>query len=526
MYNYLSRRIHAIRTGQTGIAMITVIMGVLAITMLAIMIQQLATNQLTQSSNQAREDTVLTGTEAMLERFATKQSIDPLYYQKWVDEAEAPRKCTDTGSAQFGAIANPGDVWFGDCGTWDYEATTTFYEHPLLDGDPANTADNIGVLIHVTPPDGAVPLKVEVVGRQNERINPRVVESEIQPESISEFAWMVEGQLRFGSGAVTYGKVYTGDDVGGRPGWTAHANVYAEGRIGIGSTYPPPIWKTGAQGWDSTGSHNTGGQRVTDIYPDSIDFDKFWDDLDLIQNAACTAGICLDPAVDARIPSGVDAYLLETVNTAGISKIKVSYATATPFDSCSSSAETRWKVASSSASWTYLDTYDIPKNGALWGNEHIVIGRNSGSPFHLGGALTVYAGTSSARRNVIMSSDITYVNGMSGTDVLGLVASDEVILNPRAAGNDGLHQFYAATLSQNGQVNVPCGGYVPGGTTLTNYGSNATLGTGNMSCCYSPRNYNFDLRLTQLRPPLFPLLSDKWTYTNWKESPIPDWARP
>ena len=41
----------------------------------------------------------------------------------------------------------------------------------------------------------------------------------------------------------------------------------------------------------------------------------------------------------------------------------------------------------------------------------------------------------------------------------------------------------------------------PAGSELNTYGSNASQGTGNMSCCFDPRNYNFDDRLARLRPP-------------------------
>jgi uncharacterized membrane protein len=86
---------------ESGLAMITVIMGVLAIILMTIMIQQLAGYQISQSDFQAKEDSVLASTEAMLERYAAKLTIDPVYYQKWVDEAEGPRVCMDSASAGY-----------------------------------------------------------------------------------------------------------------------------------------------------------------------------------------------------------------------------------------------------------------------------------------------------------------------------------------------------------------------------------------------------------------------------------------
>lgn len=519
---------------EHGVAMATVIMGMLAITLMTVMIQSLATSQLNQADYFRREDTVLAGTEAMLERYATKLSIDPLYYQLYVDEAEAPRKCSDATSAGFNTTVLPGNAWIGDCSTWDYIETTNFYSHPLLAGGPG-TEDDIAVLLRVTPPTAGKQVEVTVVGRQAGRVNPRVVTSEIRATAISEFVRMVENDLRYGNGAKTFGRVYVGGNIGYRTGGEAYANVFAENAIGFysyGEWYGPPSWQNGAEGYDSSGGNNAAGEYITDYYPDPIDFDRFWDDLDLLALAACEGGgLCLDPATDSRIPSGVLAYLIETINVSGqTTDLKVSFATSTPSADFCDGAESSWTKYSQNATWTYLDTFELPVNGAVWANQHIVIGRNSSSPFTMSGTVSFYAGTSSSRRNVIVSSDILYVDGLNGNDIVGLIGSDEVWINGSAVGSDQVFNLYGAILNQNGQLKTStnCDGSTlnPSGSVLNMYGSNASLGTGNMSCCFSPRNYNFDPRLDRLRPPFFPLLRDEWTYTNWRETATPCWAQP
>ncbi|MCP3974880.1 MAG: hypothetical protein GY720_10345 [bacterium] len=522
------RRLHH---SEEGIALAVVIMGIMAIALLTFLVQKIAVSQTTQSDFYASEDVALASGEAMLERYAAKMSIDPLYYQRYVDEAEAPRRCADTSSASYGTVVNPGNPWMADCSQWTYEFTATYYEHPLLVGE-SGSFDDVGVLMHINPPSGAAPLGVEIVAKQAERPAARALEAEIGAEAISEFVRMVENDLRYGGGARTFGKIYVGGNIGFLSGGEAHGNVYAEGSIGFnsgGTWYGPPTWMAGAEGWDSSGSHNAGGEVVTDVYPDPIDFDSFWDDLDLIERAACDGGgICLDPAANPLIPSGVLAYLVET--TAGGTKLQISYATSTPSGAGCLSTEERWTVRSQNASWTSLGVFDIPVNGALWANEHVVVGRTSGSPFTLAGALTIYAGDSSARRNIIVGSDVLYANGLSADEVIGLAASDEVWINPNAVGSDALFNLYASVLNQNGQMRVAldCGtsgsSLTPSGSTLNTFGSNASLGTGNMSCCFSTRNYNFDDRLDRLRPPLFPLLSNEWTYTNWRETTQPCWV--
>jgi len=521
--------------GEAGFALGTVIIGVLTIVVLTILVHRLAVRQTSEADFGKREDTVLAGTEAMLERYAAKMSIDPSYYMIYVDEAEAPRLCTDGDSSGYGAVVQPGNAWIADCGTWDYEYTDEYYHHPLLGGASDEEWDDIGVLMHVTPPTQAGALEVTVAGRQGTKPNTRAVTVEIRAEAASEFAWLLEEDLRFGGGATTFGKVYSGGNVGYPAGGEAYGNVYAEGTIGFREGpywYYPPTWMDGAEGWDSTGNHNAAGEYITDVYPDPIDFDRFWDDLDLLEKAACEGGgICLDPAENPSIPSGVEAYLIETVQVAGETQLKVSYATSPPSHSPPGQTEEKWWVWSHDASWTYLDTYAIPVNGALWADEHVVVGLNDSSPFELSGRLTIYAGDSSARCNVIIGSDVLYADGLDGSDVLGLIASDEIWINPHAVGWwDRELNIYGALLSQNGTIatalhNGDAGqSMTPAHSVLNTYGSFAAVRTGDMSSSFETRNYNFDTRLERLCPPFFPLVSEEWTFSNWRETSIPCWA--
>ena len=281
---YLNRLSKLVRDEQ-GSVLALVSFGLIAMVLMTVLIHQLAKTEISQAEFYDREDSVLAGTEAMLERYATKLTIDPLYYNRYVDEAEAPRRCTDTTSVSNGLVAQPGGLWFSDCQSWSYEYTGTFYNHPLLQGEPGNAGDAIEVLLHVATPINGDPLEVTVVGRQNARVNRRSVVAELRAESISEFVRMVEGDLRYGSGAKTFGKIYVGETVGYAPGGEAHGNIYAEDNILTGSSSGLPIWMDGAEGWDSTGNHNSLSEVVTDIYPDPIDFDRFWDDLALIEQA-------------------------------------------------------------------------------------------------------------------------------------------------------------------------------------------------------------------------------------------------
>jgi hypothetical protein len=207
-------------------------------------------------------------------------------------------------------------------------------------------------------------------------------------------------------------------------------------------------------------------------------------------------------------------------------KVWVSYNTNTT--SCLTNEEWWW-INSNTASWTLLGTYNIPSTGVVWSDAHVVVGRPT-AVATLKGALTIYAGTLAAPKNVIIGSDVLYSGGLTGIDVIGLIGSDEVYISPSAVGGDRAITINGALLSQMGILGVPrdCGttGSVltASGSTLTTNGGIAKRSTGELSAHFSTRNYNFDGRLEGLRPPFFPLVGDSWSFAAWREVSVPCWS--
>lgn len=514
---------------EEGFAMIAVLLGIgVMILMITVLLQQ-ATNEYDSAQHQRREDTLVAGAEAMLERYASKLTIDPFYYQNRVDEAELTRVCTDPDSAYYSWSADPGDAWYTDCATWDYEDPVDYFQHPMLDGVGANEADDIVARITVAPPTADDDLTVTVVARHEVFEHTRAITSAISPESISEFAFMTLQDQNFGAGAHTYGKVYAGDDISYSSGGYAHRDIYAEDDI-----LSAPTFVDGAQGYDG----DSGGTypSVREVIPEPVDFDKFWDDLDLIRSIACNAGgLCLSRAENPGLglTQTPTAWLLEPEVAGSQGQIRVSVAYSNYSSGCVNSEEWWW-LNSQSASWSFLGTYDIPVNGAIWVDGHAVIGM-PGETSTIKGAATIYTGRNGSVKNIIIASDIVYQSGSGGNDVLGLISSDYVIINPYAIGADQYLNIDAAMLEQGGTMWVArtCGydgsDVVSQGSStpvLHTFGSQARRHTGNMSAQFATRNYEFDLRLERLRPPLFPLLHDTWAYAEWREIIPPCWARP
>lgn len=516
--------------------MMTVVMGMGALIFLIMLVYQQAAGEYRAAQRQRRADTVVTGAEAMLERYAAKLTIDPLYYRNFVDEAELPRRCDDATSPSYGLVVQPANAWFGDCQTWTYETPGGYYEHPLLEGRADIDADNVGTLLTVQAVEGTGGIEVTVVSTQEEFGVARSITAEIRPESIAEFAFLVEGDLRFGSGAVIRGKIYVGDDLNFAQSpirGVVYRDIFAEDRIGNDSGYGPPVLMDGAEAYDGAGEYSD----IRTVYEEPLAFDNFWDDLTLIHDVACGGGgLCLSRAENPGLglSSTPTAWLLEPSVAGSVARVRVSAAYSNTSYSCVTSEEWWW-LHSQEASWSLVGTFDVPENGIIFVEGHTVIGLPSEAATFKGG-VTILAGTNGARKNVIIGSDMAYFNGTSGTDVLGLIASDEIYVNPSSVGGDGKLSIVGSYLTQNGSFHVArdCGSSGtpvlprPGGypsSELTTNGSMALRYTGDVAAHFSPRNYGFDPRLEALRPPLFPLMKDTWEYAGWREEFLPCWAR-
>lgn len=513
-----------------GFAMLVVVLAVGALVLIVTLVFRNAQQEYRDAQLLRRQDTLAVAAEAMLERYAAKMTMDPLFYLHWVDEAEAPRRCSDTLAEQYNLVVQPGESWYPDCRTWTYEAAAEFFHHPLLGGEAAVEADDVGALIGVQPPAGEAGLTLTVVTTQEEFGRTRAITAEIHPQAISEFAFLQQEDLRFGAGAVLWGKVYVGADLDfstSSPIGVVHKNAYAEGAIGRNSRYGPPIFADGAEGYDSTGDYND----IRVAYPQPLDFDTFWDDLNVIREVACNGtGLCLSRTYNPGLglTQNPTAFLVQPLVEAGRGRIKVWVSYGNYSTSCLTTEEWWW-VRSDTASWNLLGTYDLPTTGVVWADTHLVIGRPS-APATVKGAVTFYAGTLGSPKNLIVGSDITYASGLNGSDVVGLIASDEVYLSPSAVGSDRVLNVYGAMLSQGGILGVSydCGTsgnrVTPSYSTLNTIGGIAKVRTGNLSAHFTTRNYDFDLRLEGLRPPFFPLLGDSWDYAAWREIPVPCWA--
>ena len=511
------------RTEQ-GVAMVTVVLGIMVIFAAVLVLAREAVAQYRDARYNERDDVLLAHMEATLDRYVSKIEIDPAYHLRWVDEFERARTCSDVLSPHYDQVRSAGQEWFEDCGSWRYETTPTpsdWLRHPLTEDE-----DDGEVLmeVHIRGDRGA--LELIIAGQIRVRQQFRTISVDISPPAVSAFQWMAEVDLQFPPGAEIEGPVYSGRSVvfGGTPAGDVYGDVYADNLI-----TPPPTFQDGAIGFDTTGAF---GGVITDVFPEPLVFDGFWDDLDLIKRTACDrSGLCLEQA-------GATAYLLQPHMLGSTAQVTVWYSTTANSSGCIEPDEWWWSNAEDiTNNWQSYGTFALPENGVIWADAHVILGnRGVSAPFGevvVGGPLTIAAGDAKNVAHVVLNADIAY-NDASVGDVLGVVSSGDIVINPNAVGHQipGQMSLTGAFLAQKGQLRVArsCGQWGSLATPITPpdlvfVGSIATRDTGDFVTFFPDREFHWDQRFRDLAPPLYPRVSTTFAFVDWREIPIPDWGR-
>jgi len=191
------------RDQDAGFVLIAVVLASFVVFLLVTMLAGRAIAELDQSSDQRRDDMLIANAEAIIDRYASKLTINPQYYFQRVDEAERPRTCTAVGHIHWGLEVAPGDDWIDGCSDWEYLTEPTdddWFIHPLIGSN-----DAVETLIEVSPPDEEGAVEIIVVGRVPGRVMYRAISASIQATSLSEFVRVTEFDLSYGSGAVLSG---------------------------------------------------------------------------------------------------------------------------------------------------------------------------------------------------------------------------------------------------------------------------------------------------------------------------------
>ena len=512
--------------------MITVILGTAVITLALIVLLREAVAQVEDSKYQQREDVLLAGTEAAVDRYITNLNTDPNYWLLFVDHAERARIC---GAGVFDgqrkeppvlpATATP---WFADCPVWTYDDPDSgdWYVVPgVADAE---------VQLEVTPPSGDLPLSLFVVGRDltfPDQI--RAVSVDVSPPAVSEFAWLTELDLRFGPGAALLGPVYSGNDVVFHNGSGSGSDaVFADNTIG-----PEPVNGADLDLYDTSGLLGPPEHLdIREIYPNVLNFDSFWAQIAEIEVQACDG--------DLFFCQGSGSYAAYRVTPYMGAGLRVRIEGANPpdpsvlHDGCVDREEWWWlryddalNPVGKKNTWQFIDDKAVPVDGLIWLDRTVVLGDGIDPMTGLQGQLTIVAGNEAELADIVITEDIT-VDSFDDGDTLGLIASDELVFSPYSVtGGDASLDINAALLAQSDAVRVArdCGRW---GTVLTQLpnktlnfeGAIATRNTGDLEVHFDTRNYLWNSNFNDIRPPLFPLMSGNWQPFNWTEETIPTWV--
>lgn len=526
---------------DAGFVLISVLGATMLLILLTAALYTRAVARADAAQYEKREDVVLAAADAALDRYTAKVGLNPLYYLYRVDENERARTCTLVGHPDHLVEFAPGSLWPDDCTEWDYRTTPTdvdWFQHPLISTDDTES------LIEIVAPEEGQPIEIISVARVPGRGNSRALSARLKSTSLSEFVIVTGQDLYFGNGAAVSGKLYSGGDLGFQDDTLINDEVYAEGGIYIDSYFECPIWVGDAAGYD-TEQVNCDAGDVRTKFPEPLSFAGFWEDIDRFETIACGgSGLCFT--------SGYEAYLVHPTTGPSGDQLTVWGSSTTPpaHDTCTSSTEMNWWFLPDdpSVTWTWLGTFDVPGLGAIYFDGHVVVGNRgsnppspSGTESLFGTPITILAGDQVAPKNIIINTDTGYVDPDS-TTVVGMIASDEVIINPYAIGSDVAINVQGALLAQSIRWKIPnwCGTsgsqvrFLADGTPVSDYsGTKAELNffgavasplLGWLSGSFAPRSYNFDPRLRSIAPPFYPNLGDGVSLTDWSEDPLPDWV--
>jgi hypothetical protein len=442
--------------------MVLVVLVASMITLLSIVMIDQVRGESDRSVHQVYGGTSYQAAEAGIDDYVSKLVDDRLYYLHYVHPGEATRQGTSTVSA--------GSPWTGEQ-TWTYpNGKDTWRRVP----DSCATSDPLcyEYNLRVFPPDATSKfVRVVAAGRKvGSATDVRVVETYIRPSSLADYYRVVDGDVAWGTGAITNGKIYANGDVD--HDGTATADIYAEDQITGGVTM-----------------QNGAGKYDVDSNPDirskiknPIDFSSFLTSFTDIERASQLGGIYLDDPTKA-------AWRL-TFNSGGTVTI----------EKCNQTSGNN--VADVLPTCTTDSTQAVPANGAIYAVQDAIVRGN------VKGRVTV-----ASNDDIVVGDDIYFVT--SGQDVLGLVAKNDVFI---ARYVPDPFTWSAGVIAQNGTWQARSWS----GTLknlMTFRGMAATADGGSFSGMFTNRDYGYDESFLWLPPPWFPVVEDAYTVLFFRELP-------
>jgi hypothetical protein len=462
----LKRRLELVRQ-EDGVALVLVVLLIALLAGLSVTLIDQVTSESGRSAAAVSKQAAFEAAEAGVDDYISKLIYDHLFYAQYVAKGESTRQppsgAAVTTSPNTGPSVLP-NAWPYSALTWTYpngkdqwRQLANGYEYNLQITAPTAGSTSVGIISTGRP-----------IGSTNIS-DRRVIQVLARPTSLTDFYRVVDGDVGWGSGASTYGKIYANGNV--THDGTAYASIYATGSIS-GSV----SMQNGAQKYTPSTTPNLASQIKNPIV-----FSSFLTSLSDISRAAQQAGVYL--------------------NAAGITAWKLVFSSAGTFtaQSCTSA-----NVATNVPTCGSATTYNVPTNGAIYSPQDVIV---SGQ---VKGRVTV-----ASNGDIIVGGPVAPIT--PGTDVLGLDAYSDVIV---AGYTPTSFAWGAAVLAQTGTWKSDPGSPSHGsGSTMDFTGMSATADGGSFAGMFNTRNYNYDSTLLYLSPPWFPVLDSLYETNLFRELP-------
>jgi hypothetical protein len=453
---------------EQGFGMVLVVVVAATLTLISVILIEQVRSESTRSVHQVYGGTSFQAAEAGIDDYVSKLVDDRLYYLHYVHPGEATRQ---TGATTVAA----GSAWTG-VQTWTYpNGKDTWRKVP--DGCLASDPQCYEYNIRVFPPDATSKyVRLVAAGRKvGATSDVRVIESYIRPSSLADYYRVVDGNVSWGTGATTNGKIYANGNVD--HDGIATADIFAEQQI-TGSV----VMQNGAQRYDIDTNPN-----IRAKIKNPIDFTSFLTSFADIQRAAGLGGIYMNWASPA-------AWRVSFKNNGTVD-----------IERCSQVSGQ--DVADVVPSCTGLQNFPVPANGAIYADQDVIV-RNAPSGGGVKGRVTV-----ASNDDIIVADNITRVT--VGQDVLGLVAKNNVYI---AKYTPDPLTWDAGVIAQTGTWKARDWSS-PLKSLMTFRGMSATADGGSFAGMFATRDYGYDDSFLWLPPPWFPVVEDAYTVLFFRELP-------
>jgi hypothetical protein len=459
-----------LRDEEAGLGMILVVIIGMMVTLLSIVLIEQVRGESTRAVHAVYGGTSYQAAEAGIDDYVTKLVDDRLYYLHYVHPGEATRREPGGTNVAAGAAWSYGQSWSYPNGKDVWRTLPNGYEYNLRVFPPSSTSQYVRIL---------------AAGRRaGSTTDVHVLEVWVRPSSLADYYRVVNGDVSWGTGAITNGKIYANGDID--HDGIATANIYAEQQISgsvvmqsPGPGQPVPIR------YDVDTNPTIRSQ-----IKNPIDFTSFLASFTDIERASQLAD-----GINLPYDATKDAYRLSFKSNGTID-----------IEKC-----TRNGVSNDVADVLPLCTFwmndTVPANGAIYAYQDVIV-QNSASGGGVHGRFTV-----ASNDDIVVANNISY--GTPGQDVLGLVAKNNVYI---AKYTPDPLTWSAGVIAQTGTWRArDWSGTLK--NLMTFRGMAATDDGGSFAGMFVNRDYGYDPNFLWLPPPWFPVVEDAYTVLLFRELP-------